>query len=189
MGAVCSVQHAMKIIGIRLPIDWHAFGLPDSFVVSGVVVGSGARGWAWKDRTPGLGVESVAVDDGESVPGWGLDHVVVLVPDLDDAIEVMAAASATPRKRVIVRERPTAFFLVGPLLEMIGEPSVDRALLWGIALETEAPLAAVAEAWRASGFDVSDPRPAYQEGRSIITVRDAGAGLAVMTQRERSDLG
>src|SRR3972149_10656492 len=75
---MCSVQHAMKIIGIRLPIDWHAFGLPDSFVVSGVVVGSGARGWAWKDRTPGLGVESVAVDDGESVPGWGLDHVVVL---------------------------------------------------------------------------------------------------------------
>lgn len=171
------------ITAVRLPIDWVSFDLPASLLVSGVVVGSGRRGWAWRGVAPDLGVPPAPLGEGVPVPGLALDHIVVVVPDLDRAVRGMAAADIGPRRRAIVKERPTAFFLVGILLEVVEEPTVDTALLWGLSLETEEPLAAVVERWRAAGHDVSEPRPAYQPGRSIITVRDAGAGLAVMSPR------
>jgi len=173
----------MRLTAVHLPIDWESFGLPRRLRAGGVVIARGERGWAWDGPAPDLGFRIVPVEEAEPVPGWGLDHVVALVPDLDDTKAAMARSGLEPRRRVIVRDRPTAFFLAGTLLEVIQEPTVDRPLLWGIALDTEEPLEEVAERWRTFGHDVSDPRPAYQQGRSIISVRDAGAGLAVMSQR------
>ena len=175
---------SMKITAVRFPIDWGSFGLPASFLASGVSISTGPRGWAWDGDPPDVGVPLVAPVEARSVSGLGLDHVVLLVPDLDGLIDSMARAGIEPRKRVIVKERPTAFFLVGALLEVIEEESVDQSLLWGLSLETSESLDAVVDRWREAGHDVTDPHPAYQEGREIITVRDAGAGLAVMTARE-----
>jgi len=176
----------MKLTCVRLPIDWTRFGLPAAFVASGVTVTTGPRGWAWDEAPPDLGVPTVLEAGGTPAQGIGLDHVVLLVPDLDVVVARWVAADLHPRKLVIVRERPTAFFVVGTLLEVIEESSVDRPLLWGICLETTGDLAALASRWRSAGHDVGDPHPAYQEGRSIMTVRDAGAGLAVMTARVRA---
>jgi hypothetical protein len=179
------MDERMRITVVRLPIDWESFGLPASFTASGVLLTSGPRAWAWEGVAPRLHIRAAPDGDGTVVPGWGLDHVVVLVPDLKGAVEVMTAAGLEPRKRMLVRERPTAFFLAGVLIEVIEETTVDGALLWGLALETSEPLESVANRWAAAGHEVTGPRPAYQRGRSILTVRDAGAGLAVMTLRER----
>jgi len=176
----------MNLTCVRLPIDWAAFGLPTSFLAGGVTVTTGSRGWAWDGTPPDLGVPLVPVAGGSPAAGIGLDHVVLLVPDLDVVVARCIAADLHPRKLVIVRDRPTAFFLVGTLLEVIEESSVDRSVLWGLCLETTGDLAALAEDWRRRGHDVGDPHPAYQEGRSIVTVRDAGAGLAVMSARVRA---
>jgi hypothetical protein len=176
----------MNLTSIRLPIDWSAFGLPGAFIAGGVTVTSGPRGWAWDAPPPDLDVASVPARGGTTAPGFGLDHVVLLVPDLDVVVARCAAVDLHPRKLVIVRERPTGFFLVGTLLEVVEEPSVDRSLLWGLCLETTRDLGALADDWRARGHDVGEPHPAYQEGRSIVTVRDAGAGLAVMSARVRA---
>ncbi len=176
----------MNLTCVRLPIEWTSFGLPTSFLAGGVAITTGPRGWAWTGPTPDLGVAAVPVAGGSPVAGLGLDHVVLLVPDLDALVDRCTAAGLHPRKRVIVRDRPTAFYLVGTLLEVVEERSVDRPLLWGVCLETDDDLGALADRWRSLGHDVGDPHPAYQEGRSIVSVRDAGAGLAVMSARLRA---
>ena len=48
--------------------------------------------------------------DGEPVSGWDLDHVVMLVPDIDEAIATLDELDVRPRLRIDVRGRPTAFF-------------------------------------------------------------------------------
>jgi hypothetical protein len=168
---------------LRLPVDWNGLGFPDPFSVGRVTVASGNRGWAWTGAVPDLGVSEVPNVTGAAVPGWGVDHIVLLVPDLDDTVAVIETAAHPVRKRVEVKGRRTAFFLVGPLLEVIEESSVDRPLLWGIALETATPLSDLAARWRSTGHEVTDPRPAFQEGREIITVGSIKAGVAVMTPR------
>jgi len=172
------------ITAISLPIDWESFELPRTFSVSGVVVMSGPRGWSWSELAPDLDVSIAPGRHAAPIPGFQLDHIVLLVPDLDRAAAGMAARDFRPLKRVIVRDRSTAFFLAGTLLEVIEEPTVDRPSLWGLALQTAEPLGSLVERWRALGHDVSDPRPAYQQGSQIVTVRGAGAGLAVMSLRK-----
>jgi hypothetical protein len=112
--------------------------------------------------------------------GWDLDHVVLMVPDLEQAVAKLGDIGVSPRLRMQVRGRPAAFFRVGPLLEVIESP-VRAPALYGVALVTEEPLEVVALRWRSRGRDVSDPRPAIQPGRRIISVRDTEAGLAVMS--------
>ena len=169
---------------LRLPVDWNGLGFPDPFSVGRVTVCSGDRGWAWTDRAPDVGVASVPIVDGLPASNWDIDHVVLLVPDLDHAVELIEAADHPVRRRVEVRGRRTAFFLVGTLLEVVEEESVGRPLLWGVALETVTPLSDLAGRWRSAGHDVTEPRPAFQEGREIITVGHTGAGVAVMTPRK-----
>jgi hypothetical protein len=165
---------------LRLPLPWDEFDLPNPLATRTTVLTTGAIGWAWDADGPDFGVPAVDPGHGTEAPGWDLDHVVLLVPDLDAAVQTMAAAGTAPRLRIEVRGRPTAFFRVGPLLEVIESP-VRVPAVFGVALVTDEPLEVVALRWRALGRDVTDPRPAIQPSRRIFTVRATETGLAVMS--------
>lgn len=170
-----------SLVAIRLPIRWESFGFPPipRFEATTLVEG-GEPGWAWSERAPEFGVPVVDADAGEHVEGWAVDHVVLLVPDLDEAKATLEAVGHRPRLSMEVRGRPAAFFRAGPVLEVIESP-VRAAAIYGVALTAEQPLEVLVLRWRSLGFDVSDPRPAIQPGRRILTVRGLEAGLAVMS--------
>lgn len=168
------------LLAVRLPIAWASYGLPAPYLAGDTVVAEGEPAWAWEGSTPDLGVASYPPDTGPAAAGWGVDHVVLLVPDADAAVATLQAAGANLRLRMTVRDRSTAFFRVGTVLEVI-ETGVPAPRLYGVALVTDEPLDELAARWRDAGHDVSDPRPAIQEGRHILTVRNAGAGFAVMS--------
>ncbi len=166
----------MRLAGIRFPISWASFGLPSPFAARGTVVAEGEVAWAWDQPAPDFGIASFAVPSADDLPGWEVDHVVLLVPDVEPVAEVLAGEL---RLRMKVRGRPTAFFRVGTVLEVI-ETSVPAPRLYGIALATGEPLEDVAGRWREAGHDVSEVRDAIQPGRRISTVRGLRAGLVVM---------
>jgi hypothetical protein len=169
------------LTSVRLPLPWDEFDLPNPLATRVTVLGTGDPAWGWGGATPDLGVP--ATDDdvaGVTAPGWDLDHVVLLVPDLEAAVTAMGVAGHAPRLRLAVRGRPTAFFRVGPVLEAIESP-VRTPALFGVALVTDEPLETVVLRWRSLGRDVGDPRPALQPGRRIFTVHATEAGLAVMS--------
>ena len=168
------------LTALSLPIPWAELGLPDPLQTRNTVLTYGDIGWDWKPSPPEFPIPISAALEGEVVSGWDLDHVVMLVPDLDEAVVIVSQLGLAPRLRIEVGRRPTAFFRVGPLLEVIESP-VRAPALFGVALVTEEPLEVVALRWRSRGRDVSDPKPAIQPGRRIITVRDTEAGLAVMS--------
>ena len=165
---------------VQLPIPWDAFGFPVAFQAGPTCLVDGPPAWAWVPATPDLGIAAALTQEGEPIAEWGLDHVVVLVPELDDAVETMADTLGTPRLRTTIKDRPTAFYRVGPLLEVIESP-VRAPALYGIALVTTESLEGVVLNWRSRGLDVGDPKPALQPGRRIFTVRGTAAGLAVMS--------
>ena len=126
-----------------------------------------------------------------------LDHVVAFSPDLDRTVAALGAAGLDLRR---VRDEPTpagaprqAFFRVGEaILEVIqapdGSPVMDDpggpAGFWGLAFLVDDIEAAVATF--ADG-QVSEPRPAVQEGRRIATLRrDAGLAVPVALMTPRS---
>ncbi len=165
---------------VRVPLPWDEFDLPNPLMTRSTVLLTGDIAWAWEPEAPDFGIDACDAVAGDTAEGWDLDHVVLLVADLDDAVATMQGIGAEPRLRLDVRERPTAFFRVGPLLEVIESP-VRAPALFGVALVTEEPLETVALRWRSLGRDVTDPRPALQPGRRIMTVRATEAGLAVMS--------
>ena len=166
---------------VALPISWPGFGFPARLQAGPTcLVEAEDPGWAWADGAPELGIRSCPPVVGSPAPGWGTDHVVVLVPDVDDAAARLGAVGIRPRLRMEVRGRPTAFFRVGPVLEVIESP-VRAPAIFGVALVTDESLEAVALRWRSLGHDVTDPHQAIQPGRRILTVRGLTAGLAVMS--------
>ncbi len=165
---------------IQLPIPWREFGLPDPLQTRTTCLVDGPAAWAWDPAGPDLGIAESASCTGESQEGWDLDHVVLLVPNMGDAIELLTPTLGKPRLRATVQGRATSFFRVGPVLEVIESP-VRTAALYGVALVATEPLEAVVLNWRSRGLDVTDPRPAIQPGRRIFTVRGTVAGLAVMS--------
>jgi catechol 2,3-dioxygenase-like lactoylglutathione lyase family enzyme len=165
---------------LRLPLAWEEFDLPNPLRAGDTVLTTGEIGWAWSGDAPQFGVPSIPAVPGSPHAGWGLDHVVLLVPDLEAAVATMQARGSAPRLRLDVRGRPTAFFRVGPILEVIESP-VRAAAIFGVALVTDEALEVVALRWRARGLEVTDPRPALQPGRRILSVRGTEAGLAVMS--------
>ncbi len=165
---------------IRVPIDFADFGLPEQLQADGTCLVSGDPGWAWDDDPPQLGIEVIPTAQGTTVEGWGLDHVVLLVPTLDEAVAALQATLGGPRLRTSVQGRPTAFYRAGPVLEVIESP-VRAPSLFGIALVTEDSLEETAIAWRERGVTVTDPQPAIQPGRTIFTVKGTNAGFAVMS--------
>lgn len=106
--------------------------------------------------------------------------MALLVPDLGELNQAMAAIGSEPRLTIEVDGRPTSFHRVDTLLEVIESP-VRAPALYGVALVTEEPLKAVALSWRSMGIDVGDTRPAIQPGRRIFAVRAVEAGLALMS--------
>ena len=169
------------LTAVRLPIPWQAYGLPLPWRGRSTTLLSGDHAWAWSPSVPTLPVADCGPPPaGDHAGDWDVDHVVLLVPDLPEAVALLAAAGADLRLQMEVRGRPSAFFRVGTVLEVIQE-RVRTARLFGVALVTATPLADLARRWRGEGHDVGDPRPAIQPGREIMTVRGAGAGLAVMS--------
>lgn len=177
---VDAVSTGPTLVTIALPIPWAELGFPEPLQLGSTAVTHGDIGWSWKGATPRFPILSCHPQRRQAVEGWNLDHVVLLVPDLEDALTTFSAIDLAPGLKVEVKGRPTAFFRVGPLLEVIESP-VRAAALYGVALVTEEPLEKVALRWRSMGRDVSDPMPANQPGRRIITVRDLEAGLAVIS--------
>jgi hypothetical protein len=167
------------LTSIQLPIQWEQFGFPGTLQTGPTTLRSGDPAWSWDIPAPDLGIPSVEPTLGEECAGWDIDHAVLLVPDLDIAITTLQPAAA-PRLRTTVKDRPTAFLRVGPLLEVIESP-VRAPALFGIALVTTHSLTTTVLEWRSRGLDISDPQPAMQAGRRIFTVRGLDAGLAVMS--------
>jgi len=165
---------------LQMPLPWDEFDLPSPLETRSTVLVEGEVAWRWDGERPGFPISECEPATGTVAAGWDLDHVVLLVPDLDDAVDTMAATGESARLRMDVNGRPTAFFRVGPLLEVIQSP-VRQPSLYGVALVTDEPLEVVALRWRGLGRDVTDPRPAIQPGRRIFTVRATEAGLAVMS--------
>jgi len=169
------------LVGARLPIRWRDLGFPDRWQAGAVVLEFAERpAWSWSEGTPRLTVPTFAVTPASIEPGWAVDHVVVLVADLDRAVAAFTAVGLAPRLRMRVSGRPAAFFRAGPVLEVVESP-VRETALYGVALVAEEPLGAVALRLRSLGIEVDDPRPATQPGRRIMSVRNLGAGLAIMS--------
>lgn len=169
-----------RITSVRLPIDWTAFGWPPEPDI-GIVLSSGDPEWSWEPTAPAFPVRIAEPPTGVPVDGFTVDHVVLLVPDLDAAIATLDRIGLAPRLRMVISgDRPAAFFRVGPVLEVIRAP-VRRASLYGIALTSEQPLEPLSLHWRSLGLTTGDIKPAVQPGRRIMTVHGLDAGLAVMS--------
>ena len=176
------------------PAAWRALGfeVEDGICrVSSVrlrLVGKGPRrgivGWKLGDGDPEAGGAPLH-PNGVA----GIDHVVLLSPDLDRTVEGLRADGFDLRR---IRDGETpggstrqAFFRIGePILEVVQAPegtSVARdpdgpARLWGIAFLVE-DIDATASAL---GDLLGSPRDAVQPGRKIATVRpEAGLGPAI----------
>jgi len=165
---------------LQLPLPWEDFDLPSPLETRSTVLVDGPPAWAWSDATPNFPIASCEPATGIAAPGWDLDHVVLLVPDVEEAVATMAEIGLAPRLRMAVKGRPTAFFRIGPVLEVIESP-VRAPSLYGVALVTEESLEVVVLRWRSLGREVTDPRGALQPGRRIFTVRATESGLAVMS--------
>jgi catechol 2,3-dioxygenase-like lactoylglutathione lyase family enzyme len=188
------------------PADWRALGFDvgeSDCQVSTVrlrLVGKGPRrgilGWTLVD-----GEMAAAAAPPHPNGVVGIDHVVLLSPDLDRTVEELRADGLELRR---IREGETpggstrqAFFRIGePILEVVQAPegtSVARdpngpARPWGLAFlvnDIDATASALGEL-------LSTPRDAVQPGRRIATLRpEAGLGpaIAFMTPVERSAQG
>jgi hypothetical protein len=168
------------ITALRLPIRWSDLGFPPYFAAGAVVLADGSPAWAWQGTPPALGIDTFPAPEGAPAASrWDVDHLVLLVPDVDLAVLEVEEAGVALRRRDTVRGQPTAFFFAGTTLEVI-ETGVPEPRLYGVALATERPLEEIADAWRATGLTVAGPRDAIQTGRQIMVVKGLDAGLAVM---------
>ena len=118
-----------------------------------------------------------------SIGALGLDHVVVMTPDLERTSEAIAAATGCELKRIReVGSMRQGFHRIGPgglIVELVERPEVPEgpASFWGLVVNVEDLDAACA----LIGTDrVSAPRDAVQPGRRIATLRnEVGLGLPV----------
>lgn len=113
-----------------------------------------------------------------------LDHVVLVTDSLERTSAAVAQVLGLERRRV--RETDTvrqAFHRFpgrtgsrGCIIEIVENPRVDRASLWGVVLN----VADMDTALGSGGELVGRAKPAVQPGRRIATVRSsAGLGVAV----------
>ena len=165
---------------LALPLPWDAFGLPSPFAGRSTTLVEGEPSWRWSDAVPDLGIGEAADVPGTAEAGWDVDHVVLLVPNLDELRSQMAIIGCEPRLTLEVKGRPTAFYRVGTILEVIESP-VRGPSLYGVALVTEEPLETVGLRWRSMGIEIGDVHAAIQPGRRIFSVGAVEAGLAVMS--------
>ena len=169
-----------SLTGLQLPIDWAMFDWPVNPSLNGISLSTGDPQWAWADATPDFGIDIIENPRGHAVDGITVDHVVLLVPSLDEATATLAAVGLDPRLKMEVGGRPAAFFRAGPVLEVIESP-VRAPSIYGIAVAAEEHLETLALRWRAMGVGVGEIKPAIQKGRRIFTVHGVDAGFAVMS--------
>ncbi|GMQ92893.1 MAG: hypothetical protein BMS9Abin12_0370 [Acidimicrobiia bacterium] len=169
-----------KLTALQLPIDWTMFGWPDTPDIGGIALSTGDPKWAWHPEAPAFRVHTMKIPHATQVQGFIIDHVVLLVPNLDTAIGRFERIGLVPRLKMKVRDRPAAFFRGGPVIEVIESP-VRQASIYGIAVAAEDSLESLALAWKAQGLFVGDIRDAIQPGRRIMTVHDLNAGFAAMS--------
>ena len=107
---------------LQLPLPWEEFDLPSPLATRSTVLVNGSPAWAWSDAGPDFPIAGCESATGTAAPGWDLDHVVLMVPDIEEAVATMVDVGLSPRLRMEVKGRPTAFFRVGPVLEVIESP-------------------------------------------------------------------
>jgi hypothetical protein len=202
---------ALELGGSREP--WARIGLPfttsplderaECDVVSCVlrldpVAEPGVHGWALSDVSvdsiDGIPTRTESTDhqrafessDAFVLDVVGVDHVVVMTPDLMRTSEAFAAATGAPLKRVREggAESHQAFHRLGNVvIEIVSTPHVPQgpARLWGFVLTVNG----LHDVATYLGPDVlSPPKSAVQEGRLIATFRQAaalGVPVALMT--------
>jgi hypothetical protein len=172
------------------PQRWAALGFTvedDAIAVGGMTIRLGAAAaLQMRDLADGHDLDGLPiVPSGADPPkepveheigATGIDHVVVLTPDLGRTTRKLVAAGFDHRPS----QAPQEFFVIGPcLLELVGRGEGEPRL-WGVTVVVE-DIDAAAER---SG--ASPPKQAVQPGRRIATVpRAAGlsTALAMMTPR------
>jgi hypothetical protein len=169
------------LTAIQLPIDWTQFDWPEDPQLDGIALTSGHPKWAWEPSAPAFPVHTMERPEATEISGFAIDHVVLLVPDLDVAISSFDHIGLTPRLKMLVSGRPAAFFRAGPVVEVIESP-VRQASIYGIAVTAEHSLESLALEWKAKGLGVGTVKDALQPGRRIMTVHDLDAGFAVMSE-------
>ena len=103
----------------------------------------------------------------------GIDHIVVLTPDLPASVERLLSEGLDYRRtRDAGDGRQQAFFVLGPCLLELAGPVAGPERLWGVTL--------VAPDLAPFG---GNPRDAVQPGRRITTVKSLDFPVAVMTPR------
>jgi hypothetical protein len=169
-----------RLLGVRFETGLSAIDIALPAEFSGVVIHDGSPAWAWNESTPPLPIESFTpLRPARIEAEWGLDHVVVTVPDLAKGIEVLVASGADfRRKGTTARGQQAGFLLAGPIIELI-EVAERPVRLAGIAFETDLELGEVAARWIAAGLEPTLPHPAVQPGRSIMSL----GRVAVMSRR------
>jgi hypothetical protein len=155
----------------------------------------GIVGWALSGVDEGLdgtdidGLPTRVVDPAGPVFGHhaigasGLDHVVVLTPDLERTTGAVEAATGCELKRIReVGEMRQGFHRIGRgglIVEVVSRPDVPDgpARFWGLVLNVDDLDAACV---RIGDGRVSPPKDAVQPGRRIATISsDVGLGLPV----------
>ena len=187
------------------PADWGALGFAVEggecrigtvrLCLAGTSAGRGIVTWSLRDLPEGAELDGLptepAAPAGAAAPGahpngaLGLDHVVVLTPDLDRTTAALEAAGIARRRVREAGDMRQAFFRVGEVvLEVVTSPQVPAgpATFWGLVVVVE-DLDACAALLHGQ---LGSARDAVQPGRRIAVVRsDAGvsAPLAFMTPR------
>jgi hypothetical protein len=115
----------------------------------------------------------------------GIDHVVVMTPDLDAFAQVLGLRGLSLRHRAEVRGRAMGFRRLGStILEVVQSPEAaaeaeaEATAFWGVTFTMAG--ADALDALCAESRFVGEPRPAVQPGRRITTVsRKAGLSTRV----------
>jgi len=195
IGVVVSDDGHVPLMGAGIRIV--ASGEPESGVVPepGAAPEAGLVGWALSGvpaeldggEIDGLRTSVVAAQGpvfaAHEIGASGLDHVVVMTPDLDRTSGAIEAATACELKRIReVGEMRQGFHRIGRgglIVEVVERPEVPEgpASFWGLVLNVD-DLDVACE--RIGPGRVSAPKDAVQPGRRIATVSaDVGLGLPV----------
>jgi hypothetical protein len=161
-----------ELAELRVPGDpaaWerHGFALTDGAVhLDGVRIVVGAEP-EWVLGVP----DAPAVEHPNGATG--IDHIVVLTPDVTASVDRLRAEGLDYRRtRDAGGGRRQAFFVLGPCLLELAGPVEGPERLWGVTLVAPdlAPFGGT-------------PKDAIQPGRRITTVKSLDFPVAVMTPR------
>jgi hypothetical protein len=160
-------------------------------------LGTGIVGWSLRGLPPDGsvddldGVPTTRSDEVPAAPAThpngviGIDHVVLLSPDLDRTVESLAAVGVDPRRErdgeLGGRPIRQIFFRLGEVIvEVVGSPetaSKGPSVLWGLTYVVT-DIDATASFF---GDRTSPVKDAAQPGRRITTLRHHDLGMSVQT--------